>query len=69
MGVGGVLFGRAVTYPGPDQDNRGAFDFRLCTLGPLEESLKEAGLTGIRIVPAEATLEELFVQIVRRGEQ
>ena len=38
-------------------------------LGPLEESLKEAGLTGIRIVPAEATLEELFVQIVRRGEQ
>ena len=37
--------------------------------GPLEESLKEAGLTGIRIVPAEATLEELFVQIVRRGEQ
>jgi ABC-2 type transport system ATP-binding protein len=38
-------------------------------LGPLEESLKEAGLTGIRIVPAEPTLEELFVQIVRRGEQ
>jgi len=34
-------------------------------LGPLEESLKEAGLTGIRIVPAEPTLEELFVQIVR----
>lgn len=38
-------------------------------LAPLEESLKEAGLTGIRIVPAEPTLEELFVQIVRRGEQ
>ena len=38
-------------------------------LGPLEESLKEAGLTRIRIVPAEPTLEELFVQIVRRGEQ
>jgi ABC-2 type transport system ATP-binding protein len=38
-------------------------------LGPLEESLKEAGLTGIRIVPAEPTLEELFVQIVRREEQ
>ena len=37
--------------------------------GPLEESLKEAGLTRIRIVPAEPTLEELFVQIVRRGEQ
>jgi len=38
-------------------------------LGPLEESLKEAGMTGIRIVPAEPTLEELFVQIVRSGEQ
>jgi ABC-2 type transport system ATP-binding protein len=35
-------------------------------LGPLEESLKEAGLTGISIVPAEPTLEELFVQIVHR---
>jgi ABC-2 type transport system ATP-binding protein len=36
--------------------------------GPLEESLKEAGLTGISIVPAEPTLEELFVQIVHREE-
>lgn len=35
-------------------------------LGPLEESLKEAGLSEIRIVPSEPTLEELFVQIVRR---
>ena len=35
-------------------------------LGPLEKSLKEANLTEIRIVPAEPTLEELFVQIVRR---
>lgn len=36
-------------------------------LGPLEESLKQAQLDEIRIVPTEPTLEELFVQIVRRG--
>ena len=39
---------------------------REAALGPLEKSLKEANLTEIRIVPAEPTLEELFVQIVRR---
>jgi hypothetical protein len=36
-------------------------------VGPLEESLKQARLDEIRIVPTEPTLEELFVQIVRRG--
>ena len=39
---------------------------REAALGPLEKSLKEANFTEIRIVPAEPTLEELFVQIVRR---
>ena len=36
-------------------------------VAPLEESLKQAQLDQVRIVPTEPTLEELFVQIVRRG--
>jgi hypothetical protein len=38
-------------------------------VGPLGESLKEAQFDEIRLVPSEPTLEELFVQIVRRGEK
>jgi ABC-2 type transport system ATP-binding protein len=37
--------------------------------GPLEEALMRAGLGEISIVPAEPTLEELFVQIIRREEE
>jgi len=37
-------------------------------LEPLTAALEAGGFAGIRIAPAEPTLEELFVQIVRREE-
>jgi len=37
--------------------------------GPLTEALTEAGLTEVAITPAEPSLEDLFVQIVRRQEE
>ena len=37
--------------------------------GPLAEALTQAGLTEVNIAPAEPNLEDLFVQIVRRGEE
>ena len=38
-------------------------------LAPLTAALKDGGIEGVRIVPAEPALEELFVQIVRREEE
>ncbi len=37
--------------------------------GPLREALEGAGLTGVSLGPAEPSLEDLFVQIVRRQEE
>ena len=36
---------------------------------PIKRALEQAGLTDIAIEPAQPNLEELFVQIVRRGEE
>jgi ABC-2 type transport system ATP-binding protein len=38
-------------------------------MGPVKAALEQAGLTGVAVEPAQPTLEELFVQIVRREEQ
>ncbi len=38
-------------------------------MGPIKEALEQAGLTGVAIEPAQPTLEELFVQIVRQDEE
>jgi ABC-2 type transport system ATP-binding protein len=37
--------------------------------GPVEEALRGAGLTDARIAPAEPSLEDLFVQVMRGEEQ
>jgi len=46
-----------------------AVDTAAEAMGPIQEALKQAGLTGVAIEPAQPTLEELFVQIVRRDEK
>ena len=38
-------------------------------MGPIKAALEQAGLTGVAIEPAQPTLEELFVQIVRQDEE
>jgi hypothetical protein len=38
-------------------------------MGPIKEALEQAGLTGVAIDPAQPTLEELFVQVVRQGAE
>jgi len=38
-------------------------------MAPLREALEQAGLTGVSLERAAPNLEELFVQIVRRGEK
>lgn len=38
-------------------------------LAPMTAALEAGGLSGVRIVPAQPALEELFVQIVRRDEE
>jgi ABC-2 type transport system ATP-binding protein len=38
-------------------------------MGPIQGALEQAGLTGVAIEPAKPTLEELFVQIVRREKE
>ncbi len=38
-------------------------------MGPIKEALEQAGLTGVALEPAQPTLEELFVQIVRQDEE
>jgi ABC-2 type transport system ATP-binding protein len=45
-----------------------AVDTAAKAMGPIKEALEQAGLTGVAIAPAQPTLEELFVQIVRRDE-
>ena len=38
-------------------------------MGPIKAALEQAGLTGVALEPAQPTLEELFVQIVRQDEE
>jgi len=38
-------------------------------MGPIKAVLEQAGLTGVALEPAQPTLEELFVQIVRLDEE
>lgn len=45
-----------------------AVDTAAKAMGPIKEALEQAGLTGVAIAQAQPTLEELFVQIVRRDE-
>ena len=37
-------------------------------LGLIEQTLRQAGVTGVRIYEAEPGLEDIFVQIIRRQE-
>jgi ABC-2 type transport system ATP-binding protein len=46
-----------------------AVDNAATAMGAIKEALEQAGLTGVAIEPAQPTLEELFVQIVRREEE
>jgi len=41
-------------------------DHRAQAEKPLAQALSEAGLEGVSLAPAEPTLEDLFVQIVRQ---
>ena len=43
-----------------------AVDNAATAMGPIKAALEQAGLTDVAIEPAQPTLEELFVQIVRR---
>jgi hypothetical protein len=43
-----------------------AVDNAATAMGAIKEALEQAGLTDVAIEPAQPTLEELFVQIVRR---
>jgi len=43
-------------------------DDAAAAVGPLTEALTQAGLTGVTMERANPNLEDLFVQIVRRGE-
>jgi ABC-2 type transport system ATP-binding protein len=43
-----------------------AVDNAATAMGAIKEALEQAGLTNVAIEPAQPTLEELFVQIVRR---
>jgi hypothetical protein len=36
---------------------------------PLTKVLEDAGLTGVKIEPAHPTLEDLFVQVMRREDK
>ena len=44
-------------------------DTAATAMGPIKAALEQAGLTDVAIEPAQPTLEELFVQIVRREEK
>jgi ABC-2 type transport system ATP-binding protein len=44
-------------------------DNAAAALGPIQAALEQAGLTDVAIEAAQANLEELFVQIVRRDEK
>jgi len=44
-------------------------DHAAAAMGPLRALLEQAGLTQVTIARASPNLEELFVQVVRRGEQ
>jgi ABC-2 type transport system ATP-binding protein len=46
-----------------------AVDTAATAMGPIREALEQAWLTGVAIEPAQPTLEELFVQIIRREEK
>ena len=46
-----------------------AVDTAATAMGPIKAALEQAGLTEVAIEPAQPTLEELFVQIVRRDEK
>jgi ABC-2 type transport system ATP-binding protein len=44
-------------------------DDAAAAMGPLKEVLEQAGLTDVSLERANPDLEDLFVQIVRRGEE